>query len=190
MYVLGVAGSPRKNGNSTALLEEALNGAKSNGAETKLIHACDLDITHCNHCDICLKTGTCCLEDDMSMIIDEIDKCDVLMIASPIHFTNVSSQLKLLIDRAQPLWAKKYIQKVPALSVKDRKAAFFSSAAMYGDKLFDGAIETVKSFLLCMDIPLVSTLAIPNIEKAGEVKAYRIIMENSFDIGKKLTTPY
>ena len=38
-----------------------------------------------------------------------------------------------------------------------------------------------------MDIPLVSTLAIPNVEKAGEVKDYRIIMENSFEIGKKLT---
>ena len=187
MYVLGIAGSPRRAGNSTALLEEALKGCQSNGATTKLIHACDLNISHCIHCDACLRTGDCFFQDDMSMVIKELDKCDVLLISSPVHFTNVSSQLKLLIDRAQPLWARKYILKEPALSVKERKAAFFSTAAMYGDDLFNGIIETVKSFLLCMDIPLVSTLAIPNIEKEGEVKDYRIIMENSFDIGKKLT---
>ena len=187
MYVLGIAGSPRRDGNSTALLEEALKGCQSNGATTKLIHACDLNISHCIHCDACMKTGECIFQDDMSLVIKELDKCDVFMISSPIHFTNVSSQLKLLIDRAQPLWAKKYALKVPALTPKDRKAAFFSTAAMYKENLFDGAIETIKGLLICMDIPLVSTLAIPNVEKAGEVKDYRIIMENSFEIGKKLT---
>ena len=65
MKILGIAGSPRRNGNTDLLLAEFLKGAASKGAEVKTIYLNDLKITPCQHCDSCFKAGKCKIQDDM-----------------------------------------------------------------------------------------------------------------------------
>ena len=57
MKVLGIAGSPRRGGNTDLLLGEVMRGAASRGAEVKTIVLNALKITPCQHCDGCLETG-------------------------------------------------------------------------------------------------------------------------------------
>ena len=61
MKVLGIAGSPRRGGNTDLLLAEVLKGAASKGAEVKIIILSELTIVPCEHCDSCLETGKCLL---------------------------------------------------------------------------------------------------------------------------------
>lgn len=67
--------------------------------------------SHCNGCGSCSSTGRCILADPMSSAVERICASDILILASPIRFSGLSSQMKMLIDRMNPLWHVR--QKVP-----------------------------------------------------------------------------
>ncbi len=91
MRVLGIAGSPRRGGNTDLLLAEVMKGAASQGAEVKTIVLCDLDIAPCLHCDACLKKGKCKIQDDMQMLYRELEQADRIVLASPVHFMGITA---------------------------------------------------------------------------------------------------
>ncbi len=70
--VLGVAGSPRRGGNSETLLDEVLNGAKEAGAVTEKIVLAQSNFSPCKACDACSWTGTCIQDDDMAIIVEKM----------------------------------------------------------------------------------------------------------------------
>lgn len=99
MKILGFAGSPRKNGNSTLLLREALNAARQEGAETELIHLVDKDIRHCEGCWSCNKTGRCKIKDDMQEFYDKLEAADGVIVASPTYVGAVTSTCQAFLER-------------------------------------------------------------------------------------------
>jgi multimeric flavodoxin WrbA len=104
MKVIAFNGSPRKKWNTTTLLEKALEGAASQGAEAKLIHLYDLDFKGCKSCFGCkIKSGRsygqCAIKDDLTPILEEVEKTDVLILGSPIYFWAVSGEMKSFMER-------------------------------------------------------------------------------------------
>ncbi len=93
MKVLGIMGSPRIKGNTDLLLDEALKGAQSQGAEVEKITVANLKIAPCREIYACLKDGNCAIRDDMDGIYLKILAADAVIIASPIFFYTVSAQL-------------------------------------------------------------------------------------------------
>ena len=115
MKVLGIVGSPRRNGNTDRLLAELLIGAASRGAEVKTTILKKLAIEPCRHCDGCIKAGHCVVNDDMQQVYEELKQADVIVLASPVQFMGVTAHLKAMIDRGQAMWARKYQLKLPPL---------------------------------------------------------------------------
>ena len=111
MKVLGIMGSPRIKSNTDLLLDEALKGAQSQGAESEKIIVDKLKIAPCREYYGCLRDGNCVIRDDMDDIYPKLLDADVIIIASPIFFYGLTAQLKALIDRSQALWARRYILK-------------------------------------------------------------------------------
>ena len=111
MRVLGIMGSPRIKGNTDLLLDEALRGAQSQGAEVEKIIVDELKIAPCREYYSCLKDGNCAIRDDMDDIYPKLLGADGVIVASPIFFYGLTSQVKALIDRCQALWSRKYILK-------------------------------------------------------------------------------
>ncbi|MBI2831414.1 MAG: flavodoxin family protein [Chloroflexi bacterium] len=103
MKILGIAGSPRKNGNSTLLLKEALRSAEQEGAETELILLREKDITPCDGCWTCFKTYKCHIKDDMQEIYQKLEAADGLIIGSPTHISSVSSICQAFLERSRCL---------------------------------------------------------------------------------------
>ncbi len=68
LKILGIAGSPRRDGNTDHLLQQVIAGASSQGAETKTVILSELNISPCRHCDGCIKTGKCVVDDDMQWL--------------------------------------------------------------------------------------------------------------------------
>lgn len=99
MKVLGVVGSPRKQGNTAALVERVLEGARSVGAETEAVYLGEMDINPCLACDDCKKTGQCTQMDDMQGVYQAIGRARGLVLASPVYFDHISAQTKIFIDR-------------------------------------------------------------------------------------------
>lgn len=99
--ILAILSSSRKNSNSTLLAEEILKGAESKSAEVEIVRLSGLDIKPCRGCYACAKEGSkgCIQRDDMSSLYPKIAEADLLVLATPVYFFNMSGQLKIFLDR-------------------------------------------------------------------------------------------
>lgn len=185
MKVLGIMGSPRIKGNTDLLLDEALRGAQSQGAEVEKLVADKLNIAPCREYYRCLKDGNCAIRDDMDDIYPKLLDADHIIVASPIFFYGLTSQVKALIDRSQAIWARKYVLK-QNLPDSGRKGAFIAVGATRGEKLFDGSILTVKYFFKTIGVKYVDELLIPGVDKKGEVKEHPTALSDALELGRRL----
>ena len=101
--IYAVNGSPRKNGNTAQLLQKALEGAASAGAEVKLIQLADLDFSGCRSCFACKKLANpspgCVLKDDLAEILKELFQADGIIMGSPIYFGAESGLYRNFLER-------------------------------------------------------------------------------------------
>jgi multimeric flavodoxin WrbA len=105
MRILGICGSPHRNGNTSYALRLALDSLRDRGAETECIFLDDKSIHPCDGCFRCAK-GTCVFVDDMKGILDALRKCDGLVLASPVYMGMVTGQMKVMMDRCLALRAR------------------------------------------------------------------------------------
>jgi multimeric flavodoxin WrbA len=187
MKVLGIAGSPRRGGNTDTLLARFLEGAASQGAEVKTLRSCDLKIKGCMHCDACLEKGQCRIQDDMQIVYKDLESMDRLVIASPLQFMTVPSELKALIDRCQALWARKYVLKVPPLGDKRERKGFLISVGGRRTipNLFDAEIVTIKTLFRNMDVIYAGDLLLPGIDARGDILKHPDFLEQAYAAGQK-----
>ena len=99
MKILAISGSPRKDGNTVILLNEALKGAKQEGATTELYSASGKTIAPCDACISCRKTGRCRIDDDMQELYPKLREADGIIIGTPIYLYTMAAQTKAIIDR-------------------------------------------------------------------------------------------
>jgi multimeric flavodoxin WrbA len=191
MKVIGLLGSPRRDGNTEILLDRALAGAASAGAETEKIVLSESDISGCSECNDCFETGVCSIGDDMDHIYKELERADRIIIASPMFFMGLTSQAKAVIDRCQCYWALQYVLKEdfprPEGSLP-RYGMFIGTGGTKGLKLFDGAILTLKYFFDAIAITPREELyvLVRGVDDIGEVKSRDDALRSAFDSGKKL----
>ncbi|RJQ41809.1 MAG: flavodoxin family protein [Gaiellales bacterium] len=191
--VLGILGSPREGGNTEVLLDAALSGAKAAGAQVEKIRVGDLSFSGCIECNDCLETGECTIVDDMAVVYEALERADRIIIASPIFFMGLPSQLKAIIDRCQQYWALKYVLREdfprPAGAPK-RYGVFIGVGATRGDRLFDGTILTLKYFFDAINAePLTdSYLLVKGIDEKGEISGRPEAIEAARDLGRSLVS--
>lgn len=99
MKILGVVCSPRKNGNTEILVNEALDAALQAGAETDIFLVSGKNLAPCDACGTCAKTGTCHIRDDMDELYPKLLAADGIIMGTPSYFLNVSAQCKIVMDR-------------------------------------------------------------------------------------------
>ena len=98
MNVLGINGSPHREGNTTYALRHALGVIEDQGIETTYISLARKDLTPCDGCFVC-RNGECVHEDDMGPIYGALRRCDGLVLASPVYMGLVTGQMKTMMDR-------------------------------------------------------------------------------------------
>ena len=190
MKVLGIAGSPRRGGNTDTLLSRFMEGAASKGTDVKTLRVCDLKIAACVHCDACLEKGNCRVNDDMQMVYKELESADRIVLASPLQFMSVSAQMKAMIDRCQALWARKYILKIPPLGDNRPRKGFFISVGGRRTipNLFDAELVTIKNVFRIMDVEYSGDLLIPGIDALGDILNHPDALEKAFEAGQKFVS--
>jgi len=187
--VLGIAGSPRRDGNTDTLLKEVLRGAASRGARVKTIFLRDLKINPCEHCDVCLETGRCKIQDDMQTVYDAVDRADRLVLASPLHFMGVTAQTKSMIDRFQALWAQKHRLCQPALpKQRDRRGLFVSVGGRKTSNLFAPATATVRALFSVLDVKYAGDVFYEGVDLKGDILKNPVALEQAFLAGQQLVT--
>jgi multimeric flavodoxin WrbA len=97
--VIGVCGSPRKGGNTEILVNNALEAARTQGAETEIILLSEKKVEPCTGCGAC-SSGKCVIDDDFMDVFYKMTDADGLIFASPSYFESMTPQMKALIDRS------------------------------------------------------------------------------------------
>jgi len=107
-----VAGSPRKDGNTTKLVERALEGAAAvEGVETELYQLAGKKIHHCISCYKCMEKGECVFDDDLMDFIDKYLEADGVIWGAPVYHMSVPASMKALLDRLGNLIICHYLHK-------------------------------------------------------------------------------
>ncbi len=96
--VVAVIGSPRRHGNTAALVDAALEELERSGCECTRIMLADKRIEFCSGHVFCGELA-CPHDDDMAGILDQVYDADGLILATPIYYENVSGQMKTFMDR-------------------------------------------------------------------------------------------
>lgn len=185
--VLGIYGSPRKGGNSDQLLDKALEGARSVGAETKAIYARDLNISGCRECGGCDNTGKCVVEDDMQAVYPLLEEADLIFLASPIFFYGLTSQVKALIDRAQAMWSKRMLDKSPEerKNYSGGRGYLIAVGATRGKNLFEGVQLTAQYFFDALDMSYDGGIFFRSLEKKSAVRKTPETLQEAYNMGRK-----
>lgn len=103
MKILGISGSPHKNGNTAYSVQYALSILSEQGFRTKYISLAAKKINYCLGCFKCEGIHECCQKDYMSNILKHLRWCDALILGSPVYYGMVSGQLKIMMDRCVAL---------------------------------------------------------------------------------------
>ena len=191
MKILGVYGSPRKGGNTDQLLDKALEGARSTGAEVAQVYARKLEMSGCIECGGCDKTGKCVVKDDMQKVYPMFEEADVIILASPIFFYGMTAQVKAVIDRSQAMWSKRMLEKTPEerKTYDQGKGYLIAVAATKGKNLFEGVEMVARYFFDALDMSYEGGLLLRGLEKRKDVNEDPEALQKAFDLGLSAVSP-
>ncbi|HNR12682.1 MAG TPA: flavodoxin family protein [Thermodesulfobacteriota bacterium] len=186
--ILAIYGSPRRKGNTSLLLKEAVAGAIAAGAQVDEIILRDLTMAPCLEIYGCKKDGRCVIQDDFQRVYELIESCDGFMLASPIFFYTVSAHTKIFMDRCQSFWVKRYWidKETSEARTYGRKGIFIAAGGTKGKRLFEGAQLTARYFYDALDAELWRSLLYPGLEEQGAVQNHPQYLEEAYEAGKSL----
>ena len=181
--VLVLLGSPRKKGNSVALAEQIIMGARSAGATVEKIFLHGKNISPCRACYACQNTDRkgCAIDDEMQPIYRKLVKSNAWVIASPVYWFTMSAQTKLFMDRCFALLAYKksaFKGKRIAIAMSYGDSDPFSSGCVNALRTFQDAFRYVGAKIVGM--------VYGSAEKPGEIKSNTALMKQAERLGKTL----
>jgi multimeric flavodoxin WrbA len=99
MKIVCVMGDASPEGSSVALARKFLETARSHDAEIEIVPLGKLEYARCKGCEYCKALGKCVAPDDLQVVLDSICGADILVLASPVLFGDMTSQMRDFISR-------------------------------------------------------------------------------------------
>lgn len=142
MNVLGIVGSPRKDGNTEILMKEVLTVVREAGCQTDLFLMSEKQVAPCDACGTCFETGSCVVQDDMQELYAMLERADAVIFGSPVYFGSVSAQTKAVMDRMFALLQQRALKDkiAGALVVTRRVGAIQTRSLLYAFCIAQGMI--------------------------------------------------
>ena len=174
--VLIITSSLREQSNSNLLAEAFREGAEENKNNVEIISLKENRIAPCVGCNSCQVHGECFMKDRLNDILDKVIESDVLVFASPTYYYSISGTLKNFIDRTYAKFNK----------IKDKDFYYIGSSADTSKESIDGALETIKGFLRCVDnVKLKGIVYGLNLNNQGEARQSKCLQQ-AYELGKNI----
>ena len=192
--MLGIAGSPRKGGNSDVLMKRILKGARDEGIATEEIQLRDYQFQPCNGCERCRKDKRCTgLQDGMQLIYPKIRESGGMVVISPIYSYNMTALMKAFIDRLYSFYD--FSDERPGnwssqLANQGRKAMI----AVVGEQNtreeggMDLTLETIRRNMEALGYEVTDELPVLGIFHKGRVREYPQVLEQAEALGRRLAS--
>lgn len=128
--MLIIVGS-RRNGNSLKLANYVKNELEKDRIHTSIFVPGNSKIHICTGCMDCDKDGVCDFKDDMYDVINRIKEEEYIMFITPTRWNLISGDLKIFIDRLNPLYSRQQLKdkKLIAVSIGSKDKSLYSTEA-------------------------------------------------------------
>jgi multimeric flavodoxin WrbA len=179
--ILGLVGSPRKNGNTHVLVSTILDAAAEAGAQTEPLLLGDLRIRECDGCHACWSGKPCTKNDDMNDVYPRIAASDVIVFGTPVYWYGPTALMKAFIDR---LVYFNCPENRPQIAGKTA-----AIAVPFEENDLGGAELLVTFFEKCFDylqLKTVGAILASGVTRKGEVRDRLAYMDQARDLGHRL----
>ena len=148
MKIVSLLGSPRSNSNSSAIANHFLKTAAALGAETRAFELNRLSYRGCQGCYACKKThDICALKDDLTEVLAAVADADLVLLASPVYFGDITSQLKGFMDRTFSYLVPDYRTNPQPSRLAPKKLVFVLTQGNPDEALFADIFPRFAAFL-------------------------------------------
>ncbi len=172
--VLVLSASPRPGGNCDRAARIALHSLRQQGIKAETVALRDHVVLPCIACGFCSRhPGSPCpqqAKDSSGPLLDALVAAPGLVLAAPIYFYHLPSQLKALIDRAQPLWAAKEAGLAPPPGGREA-GVILVAARNQGKRLFEGSLLTLRFWLDLLGMDMASPLTLYGLDQPNDLNS-------------------
>lgn len=181
--ILGIAGSPRKGGNTHILVSEILRGAKKAGAKTELISLSNLRIKECDGCHTCWETEVCIINDGMKRIYKKLMDSDCIVLATPMYWFGPTVLMKAFIDRLFYFCCSKSENKIKG------KEAILATVFADGDTTTANSLLKMLTMTIeYLGMKLKGKIMVPGVGEKGaiNIKEKKKKLKEAFNLGRSI----
>lgn len=183
MRIVAVLGSPRLQGNSSTLAHRFLEAAKELGAETQEFSVQQMAFQGCQACAACKTTREACvLEDDATAVLESIQAADVLVLASPVYFGDLSGQLKCFVDRTYSFFNPDFTSRVPP----GKQAVLILTQGQPDAAQYADIFPRYERFLKWFGFARVHLLRATGVSAPGEVRNQTALMDQAAALAREV----
>lgn len=161
--IVVITGSPRKNGNSFAMVDAFIQAAKAKGHTVTRFDAADKKLDGCHACETCFKTGKACsFDDDFNTIAPAILEADAVAFATPVYWYSIPSQIKAVID-------KLYSLVVGGKDYAGKECALIACCEEEDMTVLDGVRVPMERTAALLKWNMVGEVLVPGVLEAGAI---------------------
>jgi multimeric flavodoxin WrbA len=185
MTIVGIEGSPRKNGNTGKLLQAVLEGARGAGAESRVFKLWDRDVRPCTGCGACRATGQCVLDDDMDEVVAAVQGATAAVLASPVYMWQVTATMKAFVDRLCRLLTPEYASRLQG----PKKLGFVYTQGNPDPAIFAPYFEYHEKMFGMLGFTHGGRVLAAGTRAADDVLGQREVLAQARQLGAVLVTP-
>lgn len=176
--VVVVSTSLRQGSNSEQLADQFMKSAQDSGHQVTKIDLKEKQIQYCIGCLACQKCGRCVLQDDMTLINEQLKAADVIVFATPVYFYEMAGQMKTLLDRTNPLFNTDY---------HFRDVYVLATAAEAEPSAFDTLVKGVQGWVDCFEgVVIRDVLRGGGITDSNEIQGHQDVLKQAYDMGASI----
>jgi multimeric flavodoxin WrbA len=181
MKIVALFGSPRPEGNSAVLAKAFLDTCQSLGAVVESHFLNKMQYQGCQACMGCkTKAQACVLKDDMTPVYETIRQADVLVLASPVYFGDLSGQLKSAYDRFYAYFEPNFASRLPA----GKQAVFILTQGNPEEAQFQDIFPRYETFMKWLTFQQCHLLRACGLQGPGEVKDRPQAIQEAVNLAK------
>ena len=178
-----IVGSPRKNGTTATIVDKMIAGLVEKGVDVTRHGLGTLNINYCRGCHVCKETGRCVQRDDMDLVMGDLFEADIVLIASPSYWGDVTGQLKVFIDRCTPLCnAKTGETAVPPGKIGVAVAVRAGSGVAENQHI----VDTIGHFFGHLGIKLAASYTMERVEHPADLEGKTDEMREVYELGLEI----
>lgn len=185
MKILCLNGSPRRDGSSVLLLDQILAGFHADEKQVETWHLGDTHIGYCTGCKTCHRTGHCVQRDDVDRILQDLIAADLVIVASPSYWGDVTGQMKVFFDRNTPYSDTNPSTVKLAVPGGKRGVAVAVRAGMTERENLH-ILDSIEHYFGHLGITVAGRLSVTGVDTVEDLKAQPEALMRAFALGEQL----